>query len=805
MILTDEFENALVRLHNGENLFLTGKAGTGKSTLIRRFLAGTRRNVVVVAPTGIAALNVGGYTIHRLFSFPSSMSPDMVRGSGYYPGRFAATLKELHTLIIDEASMVRADLFDCLAIALERFGPKPGEPFGGVQLVLVGDLYQLPPVVAEGERAYFESTYSSPYFFSAHKFNREHFPTVELTRVFRQVGDNRLVEILNAVRQGTLLQDAREVLNTRTDHEFVPPLHEFWLTLTTTNRMATARNRAMLEQLTEPAATYFAQSTGDLDGFEKPTDDALTFKVGAQVMMLTNDPWDRWVNGSITKIVDQYRESGEQVVVVELPDGTHAEVHPHTWELTRPTVHNGVLTHDLIGTYTQLPFRLAWAVTIHKSQGQTLDRVVVDLTGGTFADGQLYVALSRCTSMEGLVLRRDVLAKDLKVDQRVRRFLSAERADSSESLGNAYIGMCTVGDIGQRWRPRPVEIALVSDDGVELTTLVNPTRDMGQARQEVGITASDVQLAPLLTEAWAALEPFLAGRTPVGPNIDRDLGWLDHELKRMGYVVNMPLGTDLALGEVSAEQQAGLYAPTALARARVVRAIAQSVGLDRPTGGVGTFTRAAGGNGYLKPRTEPGAAPRFLVAHDGSSERGGAGDDVVAGHGTALAAMLRAASQRTRLDAAAQSLVRELETHLGTEILGEDYSEGQDHKIHAVLVPGTRVCFTGEVQDAAGEPVDRYRMEILAASKGLVPVANVTKTRCDVLVSAESGSQSRKAQNAAKFAKPVFTAQEFLDWVNGADGATEGRGAPETGTPGLPPGGAWSVVVEPLMAPKPLA
>ncbi|MDO5617533.1 AAA family ATPase [Kocuria sp.] len=778
IVLTGEFEDALVRLNNGENLFLTGKAGTGKSTLIRRFLAGTGRNVVVVAPTGIAALNVGGYTIHRLFSFPPSLSPEVVRGNGYYPGRFAGTLRELQTLIIDEASMVRADLFDCLAIALERFGPKPGEPFGGVQLVLVGDLYQLPPVVAEGERAYFETTYSSPYFFAAQKYNREQFPTVELTRVFRQVGDTRLVEILNAVRQGTLLQEARQELNTRTDKDFVPPLHEFWLTLTTTNRMATSRNRAMLEQIAEPAVTHFAQSTGDLDGFEKPTDDALTFKVGAQVMLLTNDPWDRWVNGTIAKIVDQYRQAGEQVAVVELPDRTHVEIHPYTWEVTRPTVHNGVLNHDLIGTYTQLPFRLAWAVTIHKSQGQTLERVVVDLTGGTFADGQLYVALSRCTSMEGLVLRRDVLAKDLKVDQRVRRFLTAERAHGGHSQGKVYIGMCTVGDVGQRWRPRPVEIALVTDDGVELTTLVNPTRDMGQARSDYGITAGDVQLAPLLTEAWAALEPYLAGRIPVGPNIDRDLGWLDYELKRMGYVVTMPLGVDLPLSGADFDQRQHLYAPTALERARAVRDMARSAELSQHS--AETFTAPAGRPGYLMPRS-PAPAPgtvRFLVA---PGDRKNSVE-------TALAAMLAGAAQRSRLDHATQAVVRAVESETGTAVLDSTYDDAPQHTIDSVLQPGIRVCFTGEVQDAAGRLVDRYRMETLAASHGLTPVANVTKTRCDVLISAESGSQSRKAQNAAKFGKPVFAAVEFLAWANGevSQGSTTTDEAP-------------TVVVEPLL------
>jgi len=249
IVLTDEFRQALALLAGGKHLFLTGKAGTGKSTLIRRFMAETDRNVVVVAPTGIAALNVDGYTIHRLFGFRPTTTLRDVRGGNYRPGRFTKTLASLDTLIIDEASMVRADVFDSLAAALERFGPTPGQPFGGVQIVLVGDLYQLPPVVTEGEAEYFSTSYQTPYFFSANSFRCEDFPTVALTTVFRQLGDDRMTAILNEIREGVLLGHAREQLNARTDPDFVPPEDELWLTLAPTNRLVSARNRQQLERL----------------------------------------------------------------------------------------------------------------------------------------------------------------------------------------------------------------------------------------------------------------------------------------------------------------------------------------------------------------------------------------------------------------------------------------------------------------------------------------------------------------------------------------------------------------------------
>ena len=396
LLLTDEFEHAFQILNSGANLFLTGKAGTGKSTLIRAFMAAhEHRRVLVAAPTGIAALNVDGYTIHRLFSFLPTTSVEEVRNGEYRPKRFAKALKALETLIIDEASMVRADLFDKVAAALTRYGPQPGTPFGGVQLVLVGDLLQLPPVVQTGEAEYFSSRYETPYFFSADAFQRDDFPTVALTTVFRQIGDQRLTSILNAVREGVLLEHSQHQLNERTDTEFEPPTDEFWLTLAPTNRIVTARNRRQLERLTGDEHVHHAHSTGDLSQFDPPADERLTFKVGAQVMMLSNDPGDRWVNGTLGRINEVTADDDRYFVTVDFRDGTSAEVQPHTWEATRPVVEGGILRHEVIGTFTQLPFKLAWAITIHKSQGQTVDKLVVDLSGGVFDYGQVYVVLSR--------------------------------------------------------------------------------------------------------------------------------------------------------------------------------------------------------------------------------------------------------------------------------------------------------------------------------------------------------------------------------------------------------------------------
>ena len=431
--INPEFARALERIGTGQgNLFITGKAGTGKSTLLEYYRDNATDTPVILAPTGVAALNVGGETVHRFFNFGIDVTPEKVRNSRRRP-RHPGIYKKLKTLIIDEASMLRADLLDCVDMFLRKHGPSTGAPFGGVQMVFVGDLYQLPPVVTGGEREIFRSVYETPYFFSAEALVDGDLEIIELTKVYRQE-DAGFVALLNSVRNDSVGDADVAHLNARVDPAFEPPADVFFISLTTTNRNADRINGNRLASLPGRRCLSLAEISGDFGREQYPTATELAFKTGAQVMMLNNDSVGRWVNGSLGAIESvEGWEQGRHAVKIRLREERAAvNVEPHTWEVIRFVVEAGEISSESVGRFTQLPFRLAWAVTIHKSQGKTFDNVVIDLERGAFAAGQTYVALSRCTSFEGIVLRRPVKRSSIRADWRIQRFLTGYRYRESE-------------------------------------------------------------------------------------------------------------------------------------------------------------------------------------------------------------------------------------------------------------------------------------------------------------------------------------------------------------------------------------
>ena len=509
--MTEEFKQALDLMEKGENIFLTGKAGSGKSTLIREFLSSTNRIVEKVAPTGIAALNIDGYTIHKLFGLrPTTTLKSLVEGKEFIPHRSRETIEKIDTLIIDEASMLRADLFDIIVWALKKYGKNKFAQFGGVQIILVGDLFQLPPVVTSKENSFFSTYYDTPYFFSAKNYTDDTFSTIELTKVFRQTGDDTFVNILNAIREGYLDDEMLETLNTRHNSNFSFPPGEMWVTLTATNRVANERNTQELSRINSQEFTSTAMIIGDTKGFTYPTEQILRYKVGSQIMMINNASNGQWVNGTIATITNVDSSNPQAPLIsARTEDGRIISFSYNTWEITSPRAGKHGLDYDVIGSFTQLPFKLAWAITIHKSQGQTLNNAVIDLTGGTHATGQLYVALSRCTSLNGMVLQKPIRKSDLKVDDRVQDFM--KNVTNMDTMYDKIIVECIYvkNDDGLIC---PIEIALVNNGGGKVSTLIHPGFEIGDKGKEYNITDDDLLLAPEFSEAWKIIEPLLKGK-----------------------------------------------------------------------------------------------------------------------------------------------------------------------------------------------------------------------------------------------------------------------------------------------------
>lgn len=419
-----EFQETIDLLENtDDHVFLSGRAGTGKSTLLQYFRRHTPKNVVVLAPTGVAAVNVQGQTIHSFFNFKPDITLARVKKIKMRQEQ-RNLYKKIDTIIIDEVSMVRADLIDYVDAFLRMYGPKIGVPFGGIQMVFIGDLLQLPPVLRNDDKELFLQQYKSPYFFDAQVFKNVELRYLELHTVYRQ-HDADFINILNAVRTNTLKQHHVDALQARVDPTYQPDDHGLFVFLTTTNAMADRVNQAQLEALDAEPFTCMAEVDGHFDKRAAPTQETLVLKVGAQVMMLNNDSAGRWINGSVGQIVKVIPDLQEPIIRVKLTEGDTVDVTPHTWESFAFSLNEETeeVESEVRGEFRQYPMKLAWAVTIHKAQGKTFDHVIIDLGYGAFAHGQLYVALSRCTSLEGIVLRRRVRRTDVLIDNHVLDFM----------------------------------------------------------------------------------------------------------------------------------------------------------------------------------------------------------------------------------------------------------------------------------------------------------------------------------------------------------------------------------------------
>ena len=413
-VLSEEFESIVEQLENTkEHFYITGKAGSGKSTLLAYFRSVTQKNTAVLAPTGVAAIRVKGQTIHSFFGFP----PKVIQTRHIKKVRQIELLQNLETLIIDEISMVRADVFDAIDYSLRVHRKKLTQPFGGVQVIVFGDLFQLPPVVNMDESSLLERIYpNGQFFFHSNIFQDAQFKTLELQSIYRQT-DDHFIYLLNAVRDGSITNSQIDNLNDSLVDNF--EMDEGKIILTTTNARASGINQNYLKQLSSEEFSYRAQATGQFYKELFPTDEVLKLKKGAQVIMIKNDPEKRWVNGSIVTIHD----IAEKKIKVKINHKIY-EVKKEKWDRIQYSYDDDQqeVLENVTGSFKQYPMRLAWAITIHKSQGQTFEKVIIDMSQGSFAPGQLYVALSRCISLEGIELLRPLKKSDVIVNKQLIGF-----------------------------------------------------------------------------------------------------------------------------------------------------------------------------------------------------------------------------------------------------------------------------------------------------------------------------------------------------------------------------------------------
>ncbi len=405
----DEFKNIFNQMeYSDKNIFITGNAGTGKTTLLEYFRLNSKKNFVILASTGISAIKAKGKTIHSFFLFP----PRILINEKVKRLR-SKIINKIDTILIDECSMIRCDVLDAIDKSL-RLNRNSEKSFGGVQIILLGDIHQLPPVIRENEQDIFDNFYpNGHYFFNANCYSESNIQLYELTKIYRQK-DEKFIKILNKIRTGNVTNiDLLPLNNTVTFQDSNLPSET--IILSPTNRKVDSINSFNLQNINSEVFSYQSKETGDFK--ERPADEILKLKVGAQVMLIKNDTKSpkRWVNGSIGTVTELSTNS----IHLKIKNKVH-KIIQDTWEKFDYLIKNGQVTHEVVATFTQYPIKLAWAVTIHKSQGQTFEKVIIDLDRGSFAHGQTYVALSRVTSLEGLFLTRPIEISDIIFDNNLK-------------------------------------------------------------------------------------------------------------------------------------------------------------------------------------------------------------------------------------------------------------------------------------------------------------------------------------------------------------------------------------------------
>lgn len=756
--MTDEFSDALAHIGGGDNVLITGKAGTGKSTLLRTYLEDTfGKEVLVTAPTGVAALNVDGFTIHRAFGFRPGMFPDDITQGRWVVRDDVLTL--IDVLVVDEISMVRADLFDMMNLALQR-ARSNSLPFGGVQLILVGDLLQLPPVVDEKEAELFNSHWVSPYFFSAHCYPELDLHTVNLSKVWRQA-DNEFIEILNQVREGSIDDGALEILNQQVDENFVAP--DDWVTVTSYRRGSDKINRERLESVGNPVFTSEAEYSGGANKNSFTGTELLHYALGARVMTVINDPMGRFVNGSFGTVV---AADVDKITVHLDHNGEVVDLGMHTWEAKTPTVTGGVISSESAGKVRQFPVILAWAITIHKAQGKTIPKLFINLAGGTRTDGQFYVALSRGVSLENLRFSKPVERKHVRANNSLVRQIHREVSPQVTTRRTVFVAFDGV-NFGISQHVARVHV-IILDGPVKVADFgswINPMADLGQFGERNRIPAGGLALAPTLGDFWPLLLRQAEGGIVIGHNLSTLERAVRHQEK--GMDVALGVGYDTAdldftpAGEDVAERCESMVEAFRAGDFVIDRGQVVPRAPREEEGAVLIPEWAPASPMDLDPQ-QPSDSDAAWAAFSGGTIRP-LDKNEVAECAELLSAWGISRGFWTQED---YDFVTARAAKLGAQVdIPAPLSDEVD--IASLLTPGTRIAFTG-TRTVAGQPGDDDTLKALCAEKGLEMKTAVSRTRCDVLVAADPASMSRKAQSAREWGKPIISIEDFDAWYAGA-------------------------------------
>ena len=766
--ITPEFEAVLKTIAEGKNVFITGKAGTGKSTLLKQFIQDARnKNILVTAPTGVAALNINGVTVHKAFGFRPGQFPDDIRSKRYPSSHIVkATLKILDILVIDEVSMLRAEIFDMIDIALRKVR-KTTIPFGGVQLVLVGDLLQLPPVVEDEEEKIFREQWKSPYFFDAHSYPDLHVQTIELTKIWRQ-SDPNFINLLDQIREGKVTNELLSQLNKCVAAP--SSIGNDWTTLTARRKTADEINTKQIHNLNTKLFQSTAKITGDVDQNENnfPGSYILLYKRNARVMAVKNDPEERFVNGSFGIIQD----ATDKIITVKFDNGNVVRLEKHTWDIRRPAIKNGKLSTEITGSITQFPVILAWAITIHKSQGKTIPKCYINLKYGTQTEGQFYVAISRAIDLNNLRINQKVNKKNIRANNQLIRFLKYDNTGQNNTNIKRYAALSfTIIDWGfahAQYRVAHIHCTVVNDNEIiaDFGSWINPKSDIGSLAEEYNIPTFGLAAAPTIREFWPLLLRQIAGAIVIGDH----LSLFERALIDQDSDLESQLGNGYDVNELPHVKVTGT---TPEDRCHdIVSALNSTRSKNKPIKGEPVPSQNTTSEGVLYI---PDWAPKETIQLDLTR----ATDTDIAW------AALSSSDDSKQSITMIQNCVNSLRLKAGDywdDRWHEEISarvrqitdgtifipEAVHHKvdINELIGPGTRVAFTGRIS-LNGQALDNDdKLKRLCEEVGLEFRNSVSKTKCDVLIARDPSLDSRKIKDARSYKKPIIPFEDFEEWYN---------------------------------------